>query len=863
MAKETTTVVVEGRRVRLSSLDKELFPDGTTKGDVIGYYAEVADVLIPHVRGRPVTRKRWVDGTAGEAFFAKQLEPGAPDWLARARIRHSSRVTEYPLVTEPATLVWFAQMAALELHVPQWRFGPDGAPGPPDRLVVDLDPGPGAGLELCVEVAHLARELLDGMGLPSVPVTSGSKGIHLYAGLDGSATSEQVSAVAKELARALEADHPRLVVSEQRKSLREGKVLVDWSQNSAAKTTVAPYSLRGRERPWVAAPRTWEEIGEPGLAQLEMGEVLELLAERGDPLGSLAVPGSDRLARYRSMRDPERTSEPVPDAAPVPRPGGRTFVIQEHDARRKHFDFRLERDGVLVSWALPKGEPTDPGRNHLAVRTEDHPLEYASFEGEIPRGEYGAGRVQIWDSGTYATEKWREDEVIVTLDGRRGERRIALIRTDGDQWLAHLMKGSRPARSLDDGASASSADGASAASPDDGVSPAPADDGVSPAPADDGATSTASTSDHDATEHDERSAEDVGRDDERASEVPRAPGRGPREATRRDGASSSADLPLAAPGEKLAPMLATSGTRADVVHSDTEWVVEMKWDGIRAIATVRDGTVHLASRSGRDITAEYPELADLAERVEGDAVLDGEIVALDARGRPDFGLLQQRMNLTEPREVEAAARAVPVRLLLFDLLAADGRSWLDEPCARRREGLVETVEPGGVVDVPPAFDGDFDEAFATSRRLGLEGVVAKRADSRYLPGRRSSTWVKVKHSRTQEVVVVGWRPGKRKIASLLLAVPDDDGALRYAGRVGSGFTDRQLTEIAARLEPLERETSPATEVPREDAADARWVEPEHVGEVEHAQWTADGRLRHARWRGWRPDRSPEDVRREA
>lgn len=801
MAKETTTVVVEGRRVRLSSLDKELFPDGTTKGDVIGYYAEIADVLIPHVRGRPVTRKRWVDGTAGEAFFAKQLEPGAPDWLARARIRHSSRVTEYPLVTEPATLVWFAQMAALELHVPQWRFGPDGAPGPPDRLVVDLDPGPGAGLELCVEVAHLARELLDGMGLPSVPVTSGSKGIHLYAGLDGSATSEQVSAVAKELARALEADHPRLVVSEQRKSLREGKVLVDWSQNSAAKTTVAPYSLRGRERPWVAAPRTWEEIGEPGLAQLEMGEVLELLAERGDPLGSLAVPGSDRLARYRSMRDPERTSEPVPDAAPVPRPGGRTFVIQEHDARRKHFDFRLERDGVLVSWALPKGEPTDPGRNHLAVRTEDHPLEYASFEGEIPRGEYGAGRVQIWDSGTYATEKWREDEVIVTLDGRRGERRIALIRTDGDQWLAHLMKGSRPARSLDDGASA-----------------APADDGAP--------TSAASTSDGDA-------------------------------------APERAELPLAAPGEKLAPMLATSGTRADVVHSDTEWVVEMKWDGIRAIATVHDGTVHLASRSGRDITAEYPELADLAERAEGDAVLDGEIVALDARGRPDFGLLQQRMNLTEPREVEAAARAVPVRLLLFDLLAADGRSWLDEPCARRREGLVETVEPGGMVDVPPAFDGDFDEAFATSRRLGLEGVVAKRADSRYLPGRRSSTWVKVKHSRTQEVVVVGWRPGKRKIASLLLAVPDDDGALRYAGRVGSGFTDRQLTEIAARLEPLERETSPATEVPREDAADARWVEPEHVGEVEHAQWTADGRLRHARWRGWRPDRSPEDVRREA
>src|SRR5690606_9778423 len=201
-----------------------------------------------------------------------------------------------------------------------------------------------------------------------------------------------------------------------------GKVLVDWSQNSAAKTTIAPYSLRGRARPWVAAPRTWAEIEAPGLAQLEMDEVLEVLHRRGDPLAALASPAEDRLATYRSMRDPRKTSEPVPEAAPVPRPGGRSFVIQEHDARRKHFDFRLEHGGVLVSWALPKGEPTDPKRNHLAVRTEDHPLEYGTFEGEIPKGEYGAGHVQIWDSGVYELEKWRDDEVIVTLEGRRGRR---------------------------------------------------------------------------------------------------------------------------------------------------------------------------------------------------------------------------------------------------------------------------------------------------------------------------------------------------------------------------------------------------------------------------------------------------------
>ncbi|NLT25166.1 MAG: ATP-dependent DNA ligase, partial [Microbacteriaceae bacterium] len=456
---------VGGRALRVTNLDKVLYPEtGTTKADVMHYLLSVADALLPQLAGRPITRKRWVDGVGtakapGESFFRKALEDSAPEWIATGRIRHRERDNDYPLAAEPAVLAWFAQVAALELHVPQWRFDADGRPGHPDRLVLDLDPGEGVGLAECAQVARWCRELLDGMGLEAVPVTSGSKGIHLYAGVDGAHDSDAIAEVARELARGLEADHPDLVISTMRKADRAGRVLVDWSQNRAAKTTVSPYSLRGRSRPTVAAPRTWEELDDPDLAQLDYEQVLARLADGLDPIAGLGAPDAagpaDRLARYRSMRDPERTAEPVPAEALAPRelgPGERpSFVIQEHHARRLHWDFRLEHSGVLVSWAVPKGPPLEPGVNRLAVQTEDHPLEYGAFEGTIAKGEYGAGEVTIWDAGEVELEKWREGrEVIAVLHGRSdgglgGEPyRFALIRTGTRgakaTWLLHRME---------------------------------------------------------------------------------------------------------------------------------------------------------------------------------------------------------------------------------------------------------------------------------------------------------------------------------------------------------------------------------------------------------------------------------------
>jgi bifunctional non-homologous end joining protein LigD len=434
-------VSVEGHKLKLTHLDKIMYPStGTTKADVIAYYSAVAEVMLPHVSDRPATRKRWVNGVGtekapGEVFFQKNLDDSTPTWVKRRAIEHKDHANEYPLVNDLATLTWLAQIASLEIHVPQWQFGRRGAEKNPDRLVLDLDPGPGMELGDCADVARLARDILKGMGLDPMPVTSGSKGIHLYAALDGRQTSEQVAAVAHELARSLEADHPDLIVSDMKRSLRERRVLVDWSQNNGNKTTVAPYSLRGRVRPTVAAPRTWRELASKDLRQLEFDEVMKRVKKRSDP-----------LAAYRNKRDRLKTPEPVPEGRTT-KSTGRSFVIQEHHASHLHWDFRLEHDGVLVSWALPKGVPTDYKANHLAVQTEDHPLEYGAFHGDIPHGEYGGGHVDIWDSGEYELEKWRDgQEIIATLHGStKGTHTYALIHTGGEgraanNWLIHLMK---------------------------------------------------------------------------------------------------------------------------------------------------------------------------------------------------------------------------------------------------------------------------------------------------------------------------------------------------------------------------------------------------------------------------------------
>ena len=298
-AAAVTAVTVDGRRLQLSNLDKVMYPaTETTKGEVLHYYARVAGFLLPHLADRPVTRIRWPHGTGGPSFFEKNLPSGAPSWLhvvtvptGGTRTQSGNDTIRYPVVRDTADLTYLVNLASLELHVPQWRFDPDGRPQPPDRLVIDLDPGPPAGLHECAQVALLVRERLDSIGLATAPVTSGSKGMQLYAALPGEQDSEALSDITREIAQDLTRLQPGLVVWKMTRSLRPGKVLLDWSQNAAAKTTIAPYSLRGKEAPFVAAPRTWAEVERgaderDALRQLDLADVLARLALDGDPFAT-------------------------------------------------------------------------------------------------------------------------------------------------------------------------------------------------------------------------------------------------------------------------------------------------------------------------------------------------------------------------------------------------------------------------------------------------------------------------------------------------------------------------------------------------------------------------------------------------
>ena len=489
---------------------------------------------------------------------------------------------------------------------------------------------------------------------------------------------------------------------------------------------------------------------------------------------------SDHLRSYRGKRNFTATPEPSSeqrrrgrnDASGEPTDRSRSrFVIQEHSARRLHWDLRLERDGVLASWALPRGLPPEPKQNFIAPHTEDHPLEYLDFAGEIPAGNYGAGTMTIWDRGTYDVLKWEPRKVEVDLHGERVQGRYALFAigkaNPTKDWMIHRMD-------------------------------APTDPAAEPMP------------------------------------------------------------------ERVKPMLARAGV---LPRDDAGWSYEVKWDGVRAIAYWQPSQLHFESRNLLDITERYPELARLGRALGSHrAVLDGEIVGFDEYGRPSFGALAQRMHVSAAAAKRFAASA-PVTYAIFDLLWLDGHSLMERPYRERREALVALELHGEHWMTPEPLRGRGADMLAASKRSGLEGIVAKRLDSRYRPGQRDARWIKIKNTARQELVIGGFTKGEGRrggaIGALLVGVPEDRGALRFAGKVGTGFSDEELVRLGSLLRPLVRSDSPfAPGGPLKLPRGVTFVEPQLVAEIEFREWTRDGALRAPSYKGLRDDKEVREVVRE-
>jgi bifunctional non-homologous end joining protein LigD len=549
------------------------------------------------------------------------------------------------------------------------------------------------------------------------------------------------------------------------------------------------------------------------------------------------------LDEYRRKRDFAQTPEPAPgrpSAIDAPAPGPATtsrrrFVVQRHRATRLHYDLRLEIDGVLVSWAVPKGPTLDPDARRMAVHVEDHPIEYFDFEGVIPARQYGAGDVIVWDWGTWEPERETPDPATAIERGElkfraRGQKlngRFTIVRTsrrpgtaprtafeddEGEQWLLIKKRDEHAAAGWD-------------------------------------------AEDHPHSVRSGRTNDEVKANAPAmwVSEMPAA----------------TAEIDLAGARETpmpryLEPMKATLATKP---FRDEDWLFEVKWDGYRVEAVVRDGRVSLFTRNGHDAEAYFPRLLTPPTWIEArEAIVDGEVVALDASGRPDFGLLQERLGAGR------GGAPVPLVFQAFDLLYLDGRSLLDVPLEQRKTLLELVIRPSARVQVAPAIETEGIAFFEAAKSQALEGIVAKHRRSRYEPGRRAPTWLKVKVRPEQELVVGGWTPGEgtaKELGALVVGVYDGE-RLRFAGKVGSGFDGRTRKALLARLEVLETDAPAFDPAPPQDykgrwggdLAGVRWVRPELVIRAETGGWSRDGQVRQAAYKGLEPGREPREVVRE-
>jgi bifunctional non-homologous end joining protein LigD len=815
---------IDGRELRLSNLDKVFWPDeGYTKGDLLNYYFNVGELILPHLRERPLTMKRMPDGATGGFFYEKNAPPTTPEWMPRCPVPSDDAkggLIDYLMIDSLAGILFVVNLGCIEFHPLHSRCG---TVEQPDYLFFDLDPFPPITYDDVLAVAMHVEVALDALGLVGYPKTSGATGMQIYVPIEPGYGYDQVRELVGRIGRMINKADPDRTTMLWEVKKRSGKVFIDHNMNRLGANIAAVYSMRPEPMATVSTPVTWEEVRsgirpqdftietvwdrfgrggdlfepvrtrpqnirpalealgldpEPEFGSARLTRTTAADAAAGDGRGTtkrattarertseevIAASKDPQLAEYLRKRTfgPEGTPEPPPSRPTKPK--GNSFVIQKHRATRLHYDLRLERHGAMPSWAVPRGLPIQRNDRRLAVQTEDHPIEYASFAGTIPEGHYGAGEVRIFDDGTYDLVEWDDKKVSFVLHGRRYpglEYHLVKTRTD---WLVFL--------------------------------------------------------------------------------------------------ASHQEAPLIGSPGGYVPMLAEPGGKP---FDGKDWWFEPKLDGIRALATMTTGETRLQTRNGRDVSDAYPELHMIHELVnQVNAVIDGEIVAFDAEGRPSFETLQQRMNLKNEREIKRMSKQIPVTLVAFDILWLDGEELSGLSLEERRrllEGVVETDER---LDVVAHVEGEGKAFVEAARKLRLEGVVAKKKGSRYQPGRRTPDWRKIKLTNTQDCVILGWTRGegsRGQTFGALLVGAYVDGDLRWVGQVGTGFTQKMQDVVLEQLKPLVRKTPAIEDKELKAVKGATFVEPKLVCEVEYLEMTkSTNKMRAPSFKGLRPDKTADEA----
>ncbi len=854
---KTQTIQIDGRELVTSNAGKIYFPEsGFTKGEVMAFYAAIAETVLPHLRDRPLTMKRYPEGVTGEPFYEKNAPKHTPAWVKTFAVPRSEGGSDinYILCNDRATLLWATNLGDIEKHVLLAR-APDL--NRPTSIVFDLDPGEPANLLDCAKVALHLKDVFDAMKLKCFAKVSGSKGLHISVPLNTDVTYEVTQPFAKSIAELVEQQLPKQVVSAMAKTVRRGKVLIDWSQNSDFKTTVCVYAMRAKDGgPFISMPVTWDELAKA--VRRGKSDALffkpDAAVKRIKRLGDLFAPvlklrqnlpaaftkalaagpapklsswprnrnksGQDHdksLREYAAKRDHTRTPEPAatPRSKIVAGEGVQRFVIQKHEASHLHYDWRLEMQGVLRSWAVPKGPPLKMREARLAMHVEDHPLDYADFEGTIPPGNYGAGTVMVWDQGEYEdltgnpAAAFHQGKMHVVMRGKklRGEWILVKDRREeaGNKWL--LIKA--------------------------------------------GKAQTISAKADDQSAISGRTMQQIARDNDAQWQS-----NTPAEKHAKHGPSSHRIVPPSF----VEPMQCKAVAE---LPEDGEWTFEIKFDGYRCVAVKSGSKVTLFSRNEKKLNARFPALAKALAETNGNFVVDGEIVALDEQGRPSFRLLQN-----------GASELPPILFYAFDLLHHEGEDLRPKPIEQRRD-LLSTLfsTPTDPIRLSPQLPASAAHILDAVQKLGLEGVIGKRIGSSYEPGVRSGAWIKKRISRGQEFVIGGFVPGSRGFDSLIVGVYDKK-QFNYVAKVKDGFVPKIRDEIFPAIQRLQTDACPFTNLPEKKASrwgrpitaermkECRWVKPELVCQVAFVEWTDGNKLRHCSFTAMRDDKTAKSVIRE-